>query len=73
MGVVFGTFIINLFSSALGDDKFQYFTPFRYFDNTYILENGHYDPLFLGLTGFIILVSLGMAFYRYHKKDMSQI
>ena len=73
MGVVFGFFIINLFSSAFDDKKLEYITPFKYFDPEYILKNESYNMRYALVAIVVITVSLGFTYYRYMKKDMAQI
>lgn len=73
MGVVFGFFIIQMFSSAFDDKSFEYFTPFKYFDAGEILVTQSYNPIYVLLSIAIVVLSLGFTYYRYINKDMAQI
>lgn len=73
MGVVFGFFIIQMFSSAFDDKSFEYFTPFKYFDAGEILVTQTYNSTYVLLSIIIVVLSLGFVYYRYINKDMAQI
>jgi len=73
MGVVFGLFVVSLFSSAFGDKKMEYITPFKYFEASEIFKNQSYNMTYALIAILIVTASLGITYYRYMKKDMAQI
>lgn len=73
MGVVFGLFVISLFSSAFDDKKLEYITPFKYFEASEIFKNQSYNMTYVIISAVLIAASLGVTYYRYMKKDMAQI
>lgn len=58
------SFLINLNSKL---DILKYLTPFKYFDTRDILANNKLDPIYLGLSG-VIIVLLTLVTYRFFSK-----
>lgn len=73
LGIVFSFFIISLFGSVIGEKTIRYITPFKYFDNTYIINNASYEPIFLILEILIICVAISASYVIYMKKDIHAV
>ncbi|MHB8126389.1 MAG: ABC transporter permease subunit [Desulfitobacteriaceae bacterium] len=73
LSVVFGFFIINMLDSVIGDQAIRYITPFKYFDNTYIIKNASYETSFVILEIVWIIVALGMSYFIYSQKDIHAV
>lgn len=73
LGTVFSFFIIAMLSSTSGDDYKRYFSPFKYFDTSYIIKHSCYENSFL-ITGIvIIIVSIVTSYFVYIKKDIHSV
>ncbi|MFA9396656.1 MAG: ABC transporter permease subunit [Clostridiaceae bacterium] len=71
LGIVFSFYIINLFGSAIGDDKFKYVTPFKFFEPEYIINNGNYEMKFVLIEIIFVAVSVFLSYKIYRKKDIN--
>jgi ABC-2 type transport system permease protein len=49
----------------------KYFTPFKYYDAKYILNEGGFDSLYLGLSALQILTLSIVTYVFYRKRDMN--
>lgn len=70
---IFGFFLFGIFSSAINDEKIYYLCPFKYFDTTYILNNGHYNFKFLTTGITISIISIIASIIIYIKKDIHSV
>lgn len=70
LSTVFVFFIIGVFESLIGSNAVRYITPFRFFDNQYIIEKGSYEFGFLGLEVVFLVVVIIAAYYFYLKRDI---
>lgn len=70
LGIVFGFFIVGLFSSAIGDAALRYLTPFKYFDAHYIMQHASYEMPYLLVGIGIVVVSIVASYIIYVKKDI---
>lgn len=52
-------------------DGLKYFTPFKYYDAKYILNEGGFDFLYLGLSALLILSLSIITYVFYRKRDMN--
>jgi ABC-2 type transport system permease protein len=73
LSTVFVFFIIGVFESIIGSKAVRYITPFRFFDNQYIIEKGSYEPAFLVLEAVFLAVAIIAAYYFYQKRDIRTI
>lgn len=60
--------LINMVDSL---DFLKYITPFKYFDANMILKEMNIDPLFIGISIFIIALGIGGTFRYYTKRDLN--
>lgn len=70
LSTVFAFYIIGVFESLIGSKAVRYITPFRFFDNQYIIEKGSYEFGFIGLEIVFLAVVIVAAYYFYSKRDI---
>ncbi|WP_335872529.1 ABC transporter permease subunit [Bacillus sp. 2205SS5-2] len=71
LGIVFMFFVIGMVAAS--DDVGRYFTPFKYFDNAYIMQNSSYEWSYI-ITGLgIMIISLVASYILYLKKDIHTV
>ncbi|MEJ9210600.1 ABC transporter permease subunit [Bacillus smithii] len=70
LGTVFALFIVGMLSSTSDDNVLRYFSPFKYFDTTYIIKHSSYELRFLILGMGIVIVSIAASYFIYTKKDI---
>lgn len=51
-------------------DLLKYMTPFKYFDASVIIKNGNLDPLYIILSGVIIVVLITTTYITFNKRDL---
>lgn len=71
IAIVFAMYIASILASLSETMEFlRYVSPFLYFDATVMLKDLSIEPLFIGLSAAIIVVSLVAAFFTYDKRDL---
>lgn len=70
LSTVFVFYIIGVLDTVIGSEAARYLTPFKFFDNKYIIENGAYEPVFLVLEAIFLAVAIFAAYYFYLKRDI---
>ncbi|WP_232066155.1 ABC transporter permease subunit [Bacillus sp. KH172YL63] len=71
LGVVFAFFFIGMVAAK--EEASRYFTPFKYFDYSYMMKHESYEWPFL-ITGAIVIVSsLAASFIIYNKRDIQSV
>ncbi|WP_099192115.1 ABC transporter permease subunit [Tepidibacter mesophilus] len=73
LATVFIFYFISFLSSTDANDMTRYVTPFKYFNPTYIIENGHYEIPFIIMTLAFIVVSITASYVIYSKKDIHAV
>ena len=73
MGVSFGLYIIGMFSSVVNSDFARYFSPFKYFNNNYIMANVRYEGSYLILYLILLILSALISYGIYIKKDIKML
>ncbi|MBN2045707.1 MAG: ABC transporter permease subunit [Anaerolineales bacterium] len=69
--ILFGTFIFSILSALSEDLEFlKYFSPFVYFDPLKLLNESKFDPGYLAISAAICIISLGLAYFSYAKRDL---
>ncbi|PFA67658.1 ABC transporter permease [Bacillus sp. AFS015802] len=71
LGVVFAFFLTGMVAAT--EEASRYFTPFKYFDYTYIMNHESYEWSFLVVGIALIAVSLIAGFIIYNKKDIHTV
>jgi ABC-2 type transport system permease protein len=70
---VFAFYFIGAMAVTTGDDAKRYFSPFKYFDNDYILKHSSYEASFLITGAVIIILAVAASYYIYTKKDIHAV
>lgn len=74
LGVVFGLYMIgSLVATGKNDDAARYLSPFKYFDNTYIIRHSAYETPYLLAGAVIVVVSILVTYIVYIKKDIHAV
>lgn len=73
LATVFAFFIIGMIGSTLEDEKLRYFTPFNYFDNTYIVENSSYEWAYIYTGIAVVIIAIAASYVIYIKKDTHSV
>ncbi len=73
LGVAFGFFALDLIGSISEDEKFRYFTPFKFFDYTNIAQTGGYQISSIVLVVVSLLLTGGAAYYLYTRRDARSV
>lgn len=68
--VVFAFFILGAIGAIVGENTIRYFTPFKYFDSSYIIMNGAYETRFLTLEAVLVVASIVMTYVVFIRKDI---
>jgi ABC-2 type transport system permease protein len=69
----FGAYVLAAFSGVFGDVKLEYITPFKHLDAAAIVKNGAYDTPLVLLNVAITLVSLGVSYWLYIRRDIPAV
>lgn len=70
---VFAFYFIGMFFDTTEEEVKRYFTPFKYFDNAYIIEHSSYEGGFLIAGAVIIILAIAASYYVYNKKDVHAV
>ena len=73
LGAAFGLYVTGLFSSVIHSDIVRRFSPFRYFNSDYIMENTQYDSSYLMLYIVLLVISIAASYMIYMKKDVKMV
>jgi ABC-2 type transport system permease protein len=73
LGLAFGAYILNGFSGIFGDIKLELITPFKHLDPTNIVLQASYDTPLVLLDVVIILVSIGVSYWLYNRRDVPAV
>jgi ABC-2 type transport system permease protein len=68
--IVFSFFILSAFGSVIGKKEVDYFTPFKYFNTTYIVDHSFYEPKYLWMILGIVIFCSVTSFLVYLRKDI---
>jgi ABC-2 type transport system permease protein len=73
LGIVFGFFIIGVLIAAGNNDGSRFISPFKYFDNPYIIKNSSYEAPYLITSAAIVIVAIAASYIIYTKKDIHAV
>lgn len=72
LGTVFGFYFIGMILSGKNDAA-RFFSPFKYFDNMYIINHAGYEVKYLIAVAVIVAAGVSAAFAVYTKKDVHAV
>jgi ABC-2 type transport system permease protein len=71
VSLLLGTYFLSIVSGLNKNlDFLKYFSPFKYFDAGVLLHESRLDPVFVGLSLAIVLVSMVGAYLTYARRDL---
>lgn len=70
LSTVFVFYIVGVFDSIIGSKTVRYLTPFKFFDNQYIIENGSYELAYLVVEFVFLAAAIFAAYYFYLRRDI---
>lgn len=73
LSTVFAFYAISMLGSVIGDENIKYFSPFKYFDINYIIENATYENKFLILGSVWVVLAIGLTFWHYTRKEIHSL
>lgn len=71
IAIILGAYSLSVASGL--DDRLEflkYFTPFKYFDAARLLQDNRLDGAYMLLSLALIAVMLGLAYWRYNRRDL---
>lgn len=69
LAVTFGFFMVSMLAAILGDERFRYFSPFRFFNYVDIAAGRGYEPVYLIIAGVSACIMLGATYVLYTRRD----
>lgn len=74
LGFVFGFYLIGALLVTDSNDKVErLLSPFKYFDVTYIIQNGKYETLYLIIGAAVVVISVTASYIIYNNKDIHAV
>jgi ABC-2 type transport system permease protein len=74
LGFVLGFYMIGvLLAGDKKEETLRFLSPYKYYDTTYIIENGRYETPYLLLGAAIVLVCIVASFLIYNRKDIHAV
>lgn len=73
MALGFGLYILFGLKSALGTGFLAYLTPYAFFESSDILTLGQYDLVKTIICVSVIIVSFGLSYYLYNKRNIHSL
>jgi ABC-2 type transport system permease protein len=73
LGVVFGFYMLGSLLVTKSDDPARLLCPLKYFDASYIIRNGGYEPRYLAVGAVITAVCVAASYLIYSRKDIHAV
>lgn len=73
MGIAFSLYVVGMYSGVVGSSFARCFSPFKYFNNNYIMANTSYESGYLLLYIILLVIFTGVGYARYMKKDIKMV
>ncbi len=70
LGTVFGTYILGVIGTMSDDSKLLYLSPFKYFEPTDVLRNGHYAGGRLLVALLLTTICILVSFMLFRRRDV---
>lgn len=71
MALAFGMYILDAFTSMIGDANLEVISPFKHFDANYIVNNTAYDLPLVSISVVITLISIAVSYLLYQKRNIA--
>lgn len=73
MSSVFGMYILAAFGGSLGEDKFDYLTPFKHFEASKIVSSGEFDIPKVIISVAVIIISVIGSYVLYKRRNIPTV
>ncbi|WP_160724505.1 ABC transporter permease subunit [Bacillus sp. USDA818B3_A] len=73
LATVFAFYFLGVISDSASDDVKRYISPFKYFDNTYIIKHSGYEGPFLIAGLVIVIAAIAGSYLIYAKRDIHAV
>jgi ABC-2 type transport system permease protein len=73
LGIVFGFYFIGALIATGKNDGSRFISPFKYFDNSYIMKNSSYEAPYLIAGAVIVIVAIAASYFIYGRKDIHAV
>ncbi len=73
LATVFSFYFLGMFSATTGDEVKRYLSPFKYFDNVYIMNHSSFEVPFLLTGAAIFILAIAASYVLYAKKDIHAV
>ena len=74
LGFVFGFYMIGSLLVTDSSNKVEHLlSPFKYFDVTYIIQNGRYETFYVVISAAVVLASIAVSYIVYNKRDIHAV
>lgn len=73
MAFAIGFYVVNSLNAILSSDLLGYISPYTHFSPTYILVEGHYNLIYTIVSILIIVLSLGMSYFLYLRRNIHSL
>jgi ABC-2 type transport system permease protein len=73
LGIVFGFYFIGALIATGKNDGSRFISPFKYFDNSYIMKNSSYEAPYLIAGAVIVIVTIAASYFIYGRKDIHAV
>jgi ABC-2 type transport system permease protein len=73
LATVFAFYFLGMFTSTTDDEVKRSFSPFKYFDPSYILDHSSYETEYLIMGAVIIIMAIFASYLIYVKKDVHTV
>lgn len=67
---VFAFFVIGMTGSIIGSQAIRYICPFKFYDLSYVIDNGRYEPVFLIIEFVFIAIALVAGYIIFSRQDI---
>lgn len=67
---IFTFFIIGSLGAIIGNESVRYITPFKFYDTTYIINNGRYEVPYVVIEAIFVIVAISVTYIVYSRRDI---
>lgn len=73
LATVFAFYFIGMIGGTADQESLRYFSPFKYVDTAYILQNSSYETTYLIVAAVLIVIAIAVSYIVYSKKDIHAV